>query len=347
MIWNWGFACSHLCSQWHCCSNELCRSIFDDNHRAIQHGPRSRCYGHDVRLLGMNILDPTPLSFPETSSVEDTQNGCRRYKVRPPSLNASLFRDLLKGTALNPDLQASLVRGWKEGFMLGSHLPPSNHFVPEALNRPLEQTEVLRKGLEKEKKLGRLHGPIMEPYYDNRWFKNHWISPYFAIPKKTLKGLPKKWRLIHHLSFHISGEREASFNSHIDINEYPTYFPTAMTGVHLVFCLSPPGSALAGRDVRDYYRNFLVNPYCWWQTYIYVLGSYFFNPYLPFGASSCTSIAQRQSDALRAAAKVYGVPGKSVAILDDFLFVCPRRDGETDASILDRGDKCETSSTTS
>ena len=145
MIWNWGFACSHLCSQWHCCSNELCRSIFDDNHRAIQHGPRSRCYGHDVRLLGMNILDPTPLSFPETSSVEDTQNGCRRYKVRPPSLNASLFRDLLKGTALNPYLQASLVRGWKEGFMLGSHLPPSNHFVPEALNRPLEQTDCCGK----------------------------------------------------------------------------------------------------------------------------------------------------------------------------------------------------------
>ena len=40
---------------------------------------------------------------------------------------------------------------------------------------------------------------------------------------------------------------------------------------------------------------------------------------------------------MRAAAKVYGVPGKSVAILDDFLLVYPRRDGETDASVLDRG----------
>ena len=50
-----------------------------------------------------------------------------------------------------------------------------------------------------------------------------------------------------------------------------------------------------------------------------------------------TSIAQRQSDALKAAAKVYRDPGKLVLILDDFLLVCPRRDDETDALVLDRG----------
>ena len=101
----------------------------------------------------------------------------------------------------------------------------------------------------------------------------------------------------------------------------------------------PPGSVLAGRDIRDYYRNFLVNPHSWWQTYTYVLGGFWFNPYLPFGASSCTSIAQRQSDALRAAAKVYGVPGRSVAILDDFLLICPRKRNESDESVLMRGEQ--------
>ena len=40
---------------------------------------------------------------------------------------------------------------------------------------------------------------------------------------------------------------------------------------------------------------------------------------------------------MRAAGKVYRVPRKSVAILDDILLICPRRDGETDASVLDRG----------
>ena len=92
-----------------------------------------------------------------------------------------------------------------------------------------------------------------------------------------------------------------------------------------------------GRDIRSYYRNFLVNPYCWWQTYTYVLGSYWFNPYLPFGASSCTSIAQRQSDTIRTVARVYGVKAMSVAMLDDFMLVCRRRTTDTDESVLSRG----------
>ena len=97
-----------------------------------------------------------------------------------------------------------------------------------------------------------------------------------------------------------------------------------------------PGAALAGRDIRSYYRNFLVNPNDWWKTYSFALGGLWFNPYLPFGASSCTSIAQRQSDAIRAVAKVFGVLSKTVAILDDFLLVLPRRRGESDEKLLER-----------
>ena len=70
-----------------------------------------------------------------------------------------------------------------------------------------------------------------------------------------------------------------------------------------------------------------------------MLGKYWFNGYLPFGASSCTSLAQRQSDAIREIASVYGVKAKLVAILDDFLLVCTRRKGESDDSVLERGRK--------
>ena len=234
-IWNWGFTCSNKCKQWHCCSNDQCRSVFDITHREIQHSPKALCDGHNLRLLGMNNLDPTPLSFPKDSSVENTLEACKIYKIKPPTLNARLFGDLLKQTDMNPKLQASLVRGWKEGFALGSHLPPINHFVPDRENRPLEEKTVLQEGLQKEKSLGRLHGPISKPYHDGRWFKNYWVSPYFAIPKHTPKDSKQKWRLIHHLSYHNSGDRGESLNGHIDIEEYPTYFPTALTGVHLIF----------------------------------------------------------------------------------------------------------------
>ena len=79
-----------------------------------------------------------------------------------------------------------------------------------------------------------------------------------------------------------------------------------------------------------------MNPASWWKTYSFALGSYWFNPYLPFGASSCTSLAQRQSDAIREAAKVYGVKALTVAILDDFLLVVKRRKAETDDNVLAR-----------
>ena len=79
-----------------------------------------------------------------------------------------------------------------------------------------------------------------------------------------------------------------------------------------------------------------MNPASWWKTFLFALGSYWFYPYLPFGASSCTSLALRQSDAIREAAKVYGVKALTVAILDDFLPVVQRRKAETDDNVLTR-----------
>ena len=158
------------------------------------------------------------------------------------------------------------------------------------------------------------------------------------IPKHTPEGEKQKWRLIHHLSYHNSGDRNRSLNGHINIEDFSTYFSTPETGAHLVFYCAPPGSALLGRDVKDYYRNFILNPYTWWKTYTFALGSYWFNPYLPFGGSSCTSIAQRQSDAIRAVMVASGVQALTVAMLDDFLIVCPRTSKDSDESVLQRGE---------
>ena len=127
-----------------------------------------------------------------------------------------------------------MVRGWREGFNLGSEIPNIDHMVKES-HRTETEKEIIGKSLAKEKDLGRIHGPIDFPYRDGKWFKHHWVSPYFVIPKKTPIGCPQKYRLIHHLSYHNSHERDLSFNGYIDIDEYPTYFPTYPTGAHLVF----------------------------------------------------------------------------------------------------------------
>ena len=96
---------------------------------------------------------------------------------------------------------------------------------------------------------------------------------------------------------------------------------------------------MLGRDIKDYYRAFILNPFSWWKTYTFALGSYWFNPYLPFGGSSCTSIAQRQSYAVIAMARVVGVKANMAAMLDDFLLVVPRLDTDSDKEIIQRGEK--------
>ena len=82
-----------------------------------------------------------------------TGEASRHYKVKPPSLNADLFEQLLGKTNLSIALQASLVRGWREGFMLSSSLPNKNHFVRTYVRNP-DQEQTLRSAMMEEKKLG-------------------------------------------------------------------------------------------------------------------------------------------------------------------------------------------------
>ena len=182
----------------------------------------------------MNVLFPEPLKFDERFSVADTLAACEKFDIKPPSLNANRLEPLLLKTEINDELQASIVRGWREGFDLGSKLPDEDHF--SAAPR-IDETreEVLRAGLEAETKLKRLHGSLDGPIIDDRWFSNSWVSRYFVIPKSTPEGEKQKWRLIHHLSFHNSGDKAKSLNGHIDVSEFPTLFTSPETRAHLVF----------------------------------------------------------------------------------------------------------------
>ena len=173
----------------HVCTHESCGTIFDDDHRVVQHALTPLCSGHIFRLRVMNVLHPEPLEFPENSSEKNTGEACRLYKVKPPSLNADLFELLLGKTDLSIALQVSLVRGWREGFMLGSSLPNKDHFVRTYVRNP-DQEQTLRSAMMEEKKLGRLHGPVSEPYYDGRWFLIAGCLPtlLFQLQHKKVRG---------------------------------------------------------------------------------------------------------------------------------------------------------------
>ena len=101
---------------------------FHTEHRAIQPTPLPDCAPHAERLVGMNFLFPQALTFDDRSTVADTLEACSRYGIKSPSLNADRFEELLKRSEIDEDLQVSLVRGWREGFNLGSMLPDRSHF---------------------------------------------------------------------------------------------------------------------------------------------------------------------------------------------------------------------------
>ena len=101
----------------------------------------------------MNKLYPKPLAFDPRSSDNDTREACEKYKIKKSNLNADLFEVLLRRTDINPALQSSLVRGWREGLNLGSKLPDTDHLV-ESSSMAKEQKDILRSSDKKEANVG-------------------------------------------------------------------------------------------------------------------------------------------------------------------------------------------------
>ena len=91
------------------------------------------------------------------------------------------------------------------------------------------------KRLLAEVELGLMGGPLEKPIADDHWFLNSWVSPYFVIPKLTTEDQIKKWRLLHHLSFHVLASRALSLNGHIDIDRFPHLFQIPRSAAHLIF----------------------------------------------------------------------------------------------------------------
>ena len=176
--WNLGLDCGPFlrfsgkaCVKHHICSHDDCRELTDTTHRALQHRPIALCLGHSGKGIGMNKMHPTPLRFHKDSSAEDTLLACKRYNVKPPTLNWQLLQVLLEATEMPIDLRTSLVRGWREGLDLGSTIPDVDHLV-DSPTMEEEQLKVLRYSLKEETERRRLCGPLSTPIRDGRWFTN-------------------------------------------------------------------------------------------------------------------------------------------------------------------------------
>ena len=165
-------------------------------------------------------------------------------------------------------------------------------------------------------------------------------APDLYYLKKRKIGQPQKWRLIHNLSGHISG-KAMSINGGISNLDFPVTYPSVSTATHRLFCESARGCVVWGRDLKEYYRHLLINPYCWWATGTKFAGEYYFDCYCPFGARSMPAVFQRLSDAIRVIMLRRTPVDALLGMLDDFLGVTYRQVGESEESLFKRGKAAE------
>ena len=229
-----------------------------------------------------------------------------------------------------------MVRTIEEGVDLGFRGKPRNHRTRHRVRTPEEKVQLAGQ-YKNECELGRVRCTGRTPPY-GKLFSKFFVSPTYTIPKKRKIGQPQKWRLIHNLSGHRFG-REWSINAGIDKGEFPITYPSIGTALHKVFCEAPRGCVVWGRDLKEYYRHLMINPFYWWSMGTEFEKKYYFDCYCPFGARSMPAIFQRLSDAIRVIMLRRTPVDALLGMLDDFLGITYRNAGESDEVLVERGEQ--------
>ena len=240
----------------------------------------------------------------------------------------------LEQCGFRPNFTKWMLRTIAEGVDIGYKGEPRDH-RPYDRVKTVEEVKLLTLQYEEESTLGRVVKAGRTPP-TGKWFPRFFVSPTYTLPKKRVIGQAQKWRLIHDLSNHTWGH-SWSINAGIKKADFPVTYPTIATAAHQVFCKAKRGSVLWGRDLKAYYRHLMVNPAYWWCTGTHLEGEYFFDCYCPFGARSMPSVFQRLTDAIRVIMLRETPVGGLLGMLDDFLGITYRKDGESDEDLLKRG----------
>ena len=274
--------------------------------------------------------------FPKGSSPEFTRKACQRWWVSKCPLKADYWRKVLKEEGFPEIFQTWLIRGIEEGVDLGYKGVPKSHRTRPRI-RTAEEKKQLAEQYQTECELGRIVRAGKYPPF-GKLFPDFFVSPTYTIPKKRKIGQPQKWRLIHNLSGHRWG-RSWSVNAGIAKHEYSVTYPSIGTACHRIFCEAPRGCVVWGRDLKAYYRQLMINPFYWWSMGTEFEKTYYFDCYCPFGARSMPAIFQRLSDAIRVIMVRRTPVNALLVMLDDFLGITYREEGESDEALVERGER--------
>lgn len=138
------------------------------------------------------------------------------------------------------------------------------------------------------------------------WFNAQWVHPLGAVAKKN-GGV----RIIH----------DCSVPKGKSLNDSQSYLYLPWASIDHILQHVSPGCYMAGIDIKEYYRNFGVDPACWpLQCFALGSGMVMIDSRLQFGHRMAPEVASRMSAALvRALQRRHEVA--VVGVMDDFTLI--------------------------
>jgi len=168
------------------------------------------------------------------------------------------------------------------------------------------QFPIIQERIQSELETGKIAGP-----FKTAPFHNLFLSPIYAVPKKT----PGKYRIIHDLSHPIGSAvnegipREFSSVSYANIDSAIKHIKTL-----------GPGCFLAKTDIQSAFRIIPVHPNDHHLLGFYLNDGYYYDRCLPMGCSTSCAIFEAVSTALEWIAVRKLNIRYPTHIIDDFLF---------------------------
>lgn len=235
--------------------------------------------------------------------------------VRTP-LKREAFRELLQE---HPDrgFREYILEGLEHGFRVGfGYSMVSCKCAKRNMVSAEEHPEVVERYLAKERRLGRVIGPL-----ECARFPQVQVSRFGVIPKPHQPG---EWRLIVDLSYPTG----SSVNDGIEAKLCSLRYPSVDEAVRRLLARDPH-SFMAKLDIESAYRIIPVHPDDRPLLGMRWKGKLYIDMALPFGLRSAPKIFNAVADAVEWILVQRGV--EVVHYLDDYLIVGPADKGECEA----------------
>lgn len=232
-------------------------------------------------------------------------------------MRPGVLRDFLDG------YESSAISFLVQGFTFGFEIPfqgirQTRHC--KNLKSVENREHILSDKIEIEIKANRVEGPFDQPP-----FSNLQTSPLGLVPKKD----PGSFRVIHHLSHPTN----FSVNDGIPPQLCSVQYQTVDNAIQIIQCLGP-GTLMAKTDIKDAFRLIPIHPNSYDLLGFTIGDKYYFDKCLPMGLSYSCNLFEKFSSALQWILERKFDVQFCVHILDDFLFLGPRRSAACYNSLL-------------